>query len=85
MRIKLKDNFEFGTQLNNVEVPAALRKKISSGVDFFDTALGGQGFIGRNKLLDAVGGSLHMIGHHPIKVVFVESHRHGRGVLELVQ
>jgi len=44
MRIKLKDNFQFGTQLNSVEVPAALRKKVSSGVDFFDTALGGQGF-----------------------------------------
>ena len=44
MRIKLKDDFSFGTHLNQVEVPAALRKKVSSGVDFFDTALGGQGF-----------------------------------------
>ena len=44
MRIKLNDNFEFGTQLSNVTVPDALRRKVASGVDYFDTALGGQGF-----------------------------------------
>ena len=44
MRIKLNDVFEFGTTLNEVEVPAAMKKKIPSGLDYWDEALGGQGF-----------------------------------------
>ena len=44
MRIKLNDVFEFGTTLNEVEVPAAMKKKIPSGLEYWDAALGGQGF-----------------------------------------
>lgn len=44
MRIKLNDVFEFGTTLNEVEVPAAMKKKIPSGLEYWDEALGGQGF-----------------------------------------
>ena len=44
MRIKLNDTFKFGTQLNEVEVPDAMKKKIPSGLEYWDAALGGQGF-----------------------------------------
>ena len=44
MRIKLNDVFEFGTTLNEVEVPAAMKKKIPSGLEYWDEALGGEGF-----------------------------------------
>lgn len=44
MRIKMNDTFEFGTTLNEVEVPAAMKKKIPSGLEYWDAALGGQGF-----------------------------------------
>jgi len=44
MRIKMNDTFEFGTTLNEVEVPAAMKKKIPSGLEYWDSALGGQGF-----------------------------------------
>jgi DNA repair protein RadA/Sms len=44
MRIKMNDAFEFGTTLNEVEVPDAMKKKIASGLEYWDAALGGQGF-----------------------------------------
>jgi len=44
MRIKMNDAFEFGTTLNEVEVPDAMKKKIPSGLEYWDSALGGQGF-----------------------------------------
>jgi len=44
MRIKLNDTFKFGTTLNEVEVPDAMKKKIPSGLEYWDAALGGQGF-----------------------------------------
>ncbi|MBM3931272.1 MAG: hypothetical protein FJ336_08390, partial [Sphingomonadales bacterium] len=44
MRIKMNDTFEFGTTLNEVEVPDAMKRKIPSGLEYWDAALGGQGF-----------------------------------------
>jgi DNA repair protein RadA/Sms len=44
IRIKIQDGFEWGTTLQDIEVPDALRQKISSGLDFFDAATGGEGF-----------------------------------------
>jgi len=45
MRLKVAtDSVEFGSNINDVTVPDAMRKKFFSGLDFFDSSLGGQGF-----------------------------------------
>jgi DNA repair protein RadA/Sms len=44
MRIKVQDSFDWGTELSKIEVPEGLKMKISSGLDYFDGALGGSGF-----------------------------------------
>ena len=44
MRIKVQDGFEFGTTLQDIVVPEGLRTKLNSGVDYIDSALGGEGF-----------------------------------------
>ena len=44
MRIKVQDGFEWGTELSKIEVPDGLKLKITSGLDYVDTALGGSGF-----------------------------------------
>jgi DNA repair protein RadA/Sms len=38
------DGILFGTNILNIEVPEALRKRIPSGIKYFDDAIGGQGF-----------------------------------------
>jgi DNA repair protein RadA/Sms len=35
---------EFGTSVNDVVVPSILRKRIPTGLDYFDSVIGGQGF-----------------------------------------
>ena len=45
MRLKVAtDSVEFGSNINDVTVPDAMRHKFLSGLDFFDAAIGGQGF-----------------------------------------
>jgi DNA repair protein RadA/Sms len=44
MRIQVQDGFEWGTELSKIEVPDGLKLKITSGLDYMDTALGGSGF-----------------------------------------
>ena len=45
MKLNVKnDGIEFGTNILKVKVPKALRHKVKSGVDFVDSALGGEGF-----------------------------------------
>jgi len=45
MRIKTKvDEIPVGTNILEVEVPDELRKRIKTGVEYFDDALGGKGF-----------------------------------------
>jgi len=44
MRIKVQDGFEWGTELSKIEVPEGLKMKVATGLDYFDQALGGQGF-----------------------------------------
>jgi len=44
MRIKVQDGFEWGTSLQDIVVPEGLRNKLASGVDYIDSALGGEGF-----------------------------------------
>lgn len=38
------ESLAFGTNILNIEVPKQLRNKVASGLDFFDGALGGEGF-----------------------------------------
>jgi len=45
MRLKVAaDSVEFGSNINDVVVPEAMRNKFLSGLDFFDAAIGGVGF-----------------------------------------
>jgi len=45
MRLKVAtDSVEFGSNINEVEVPEQMRKKFLSGLDFFDASIGGAGF-----------------------------------------
>ena len=45
MKIKTKvEEIPLGTNILEIEVPDALRKRVKSGLVFFDDALGGQGF-----------------------------------------
>ena len=45
MKLKVKtDDVEFGTNILKVRVPKQLRNKVKCGVDYIDSALGGEGF-----------------------------------------
>ena len=39
-----RDDINFGTNILDVKVPKALKIKVPSGLDYFDSALGGEGF-----------------------------------------
>tara|TARA_A100001011_G_C14107027_1_gene755264 strand:+ start:167 stop:916 length:750 start_codon:yes stop_codon:yes gene_type:complete len=41
--VKVKE-VEFGTSINEVVVPKILRKRVSTGIQYFDAVLGGKGF-----------------------------------------
>ena len=44
MKLNVSRDLPFGLNIKDVEVPAALRTKISTGIDYFDSAMGGKGF-----------------------------------------
>jgi DNA repair protein RadA/Sms len=44
MKLNVKTDVAFGTNILDVEVPAQLRKKIKSGLGYIDAAFGGEGF-----------------------------------------
>ena len=44
MKLNVNSNITFGTNILNIEVPDALRKRIPSGIKYFDDSIGGQGF-----------------------------------------
>jgi len=44
MKINTGEKFKFGTTLSDVEVPEALKHKFKTGIQYWDDALGGQGF-----------------------------------------
>jgi len=45
MKIKVKiDEIAFGTSIQDIKVPDVLKKRISTGMDYFDCVLGGEGF-----------------------------------------
>ena len=43
INVAVKD-VEFGTSVTEIKVPEILRKRIPSGLSYFDTVIGGQGF-----------------------------------------
>ena len=45
MKLKVnKNDISFGTNVLDIEVPAVLRERFATGIDYIDGALGGQGF-----------------------------------------
>ena len=45
MKLSVKsDDIQFGENILKVKVPKALRNKVASGLEYFDAALGGEGF-----------------------------------------
>jgi len=45
MQLKVNNsNIGFGINVRDIEVPKALRRKVSSGLQYFDDAMGGEGF-----------------------------------------
>jgi DNA repair protein RadA/Sms len=44
MKLNVQNDINFGTNILDLEVPKQLRKKVMTGVDYIDCALGGQGF-----------------------------------------
>ena len=76
MRIKVTDGFAWGTVLKDIIVPAGLKQKFATGLQFFDSALGGQGFTpsavtlftgepgaGKTTMSMAIADSLSRAGH----------------------
>lgn len=45
MKINVKiDEIPFGTSIQDIDVPDVLKKRVSTGLDYFDCVLGGEGF-----------------------------------------
>ena len=45
MKINVKiEDIAFGTSIQDIEVPDVLKKRVSTGMDYFDCVLGGEGF-----------------------------------------
>lgn len=44
MKLNLKSDISFGTNILNIEVPEFLNNKVKSGISYIDGAMGGQGF-----------------------------------------
>ena len=45
MKLKVKiDDVPFGTNIQDIKVPDVLKKKVPTGLDYFDCVLGGEGF-----------------------------------------
>ena len=45
MKLNVKtDDIQFGENILKIKVPKALRNKVASGLEYFDAALGGEGF-----------------------------------------
>jgi len=45
LKLKVKiDNIPFGTSIQKIKVPDILKKKVKTGLDYFDCVMGGEGF-----------------------------------------
>lgn len=51
MKLSTQRGFDFGTPINKIEVPDALRQRVKTGLDYIDGALGGQGFTPSSVIL----------------------------------
>ena len=43
LNVKIED-IKFGTSIQDITVPAILKKRIKTGLNYFDTVIGGEGF-----------------------------------------
>jgi DNA repair protein RadA/Sms len=44
MKLNVRNDITFGSNILDIEVPAALKKKVKTGLGYVDSALGGEGF-----------------------------------------
>ena len=44
MELNVSRDLPFGININNIEVPAILRTRVKTGIDYIDAAMGGKGF-----------------------------------------
>jgi len=44
MKIDLIQDIPFGTSIQDIEVPEVLKRRISTGINYFDAVIGGEGF-----------------------------------------
>jgi len=51
MKLNVNQGFTFGTNINNIVVPDALRRRIATGLDYFDGVAGGQGLTPSSVIL----------------------------------
>jgi DNA repair protein RadA/Sms len=56
MKLKVARGFKAGTRIQSIEVPAALRVKRTSGIEWFDDALGGEGGFTPTTTMMVTGG-----------------------------
>jgi DNA repair protein RadA/Sms len=56
MSLKVARGFKTGTRINSIEVPAALRVKRTSGIEWLDDALGGEGGFTPTSTMMLTGG-----------------------------
>ena len=81
MKLSLRNDVEFGTNILDVEVPDHLRQRIKTGLPYLDEVMGGQGFVpssvtlftgeagaGKSTMLQLTADALTRQGH---EVVFV--------------
>jgi len=80
MNLNVARGFKTGTRISTIEVPAALRVKHSSGIEWLDDALGGEGGFtptttmmltggpgaGKSTLLRQLANTLNSKGHFPV-------------------
>lgn len=80
MNVKVARGFKIGTKINSIEVPPALRVKHTSGIEWLDDALGGEGGFtptttmmltggpgaGKSTLLRMLADTLTKAGHLPL-------------------
>jgi len=57
MKLKIKRGFNLGTRINTIEVPEELRAKQTSGIKWFDEALGDEGGFTRTSVMMLTGGA----------------------------
>lgn len=56
MKLKVQRGFKAGTRISTVQVPAELRIKQTSGIDWVDDSLGGEGGFTRTSVMMLTGG-----------------------------